>query len=432
MAINPVVTAIAHRLNVSLYCILPLLALFSGPAMVPMLVLMVLLQLVQQQATSCGFKKSWRNYWQSYWQQWKLLRHFSAKMIWGILLKKLCKPSLWPWLVCLLLIIWAVISSSYSIAPAYSMKEAGKLLALFMLTVILFATANTILSGKYYSYSLLLAAAIALLEGITGGLLWPMIRVDIMGRDSYYLHELNRGACIMALLLWPALQYLQHKCDNHHHKLLAIVLLMLVIAAVLTLESLAAVSGLLCAAVFFFCYMVAIKYWPRFADWLLRCCPIFLVAGLAIAWLLAANINVVTGGYNASWLPETAQHRVVIWDFVTDKAQQRPLLGWGMASSRHIPDGQEFFRPDKRYLPLHPHNSMLQLWLELGLVGVLLFLWGIYGLGKLVCRNVYGCCLLISYLVIGLSGFGIWQSWWLASGIVALAVSRDGVARVKS
>ena len=72
---------------------------------------------------------------------------------------------------------------------------------------------------------------------------------------------------------------------------------------------------------------------------------------------------------------------------------QRPLLGWGLDTSRAIPGGTDLrpihyivpwsdkpiTHPDQN-LPLHPHNAALQIWLELGLFGVIAFMFAVWRL----------------------------------------------------
>jgi O-antigen ligase len=93
---------------------------------------------------------------------------------------------------------------------------------------------------------------------------------------------------------------------------------------------------------------------------------------------------------------------------------------------------------DGEILPLHPHNAVLQVWLELGGVGVLLGFGALaFTLGAAfrapdlahrVSRAVLaaGAAAGIS---VALISFGIWQEWWIASlGLLAAALA--GAARL--
>lgn len=143
-------------------------------------------------------------------------------------------------------------------------------------------------------------------------------------------------------------------------------------------------------------------------------------------------------------LPPSAIHRLVIWDFVLQRAEERPWTGWGMEASRALPGGKEkpqpeelarlgIQRPDLRAwfaaphiekLPLHPHNGALQIRLELGWVGSLLAAFALFFLA-LACLGpaaaaATGC--LASAFVTFLASFGAWQSWWLCSTALAIAI----------
>ena len=68
-------------------------------------------------------------------------------------------------------------------------------------------------------------------------------------------------------------------------------------------------------------------------------------------------------------LEEKMLHRRVIWSFSKEKILEKPLFGHGMFSSKVIGDQYKIKNIDNKMLsaiPLHPHNSILQLWLELG------------------------------------------------------------------
>ena len=128
-------------------------------------------------------------------------------------------------------------------------------------------------------------------------------------------------------------------------------------------------------------------------------------------------------------------HRTLIWRFVSDAIAEKPLFGWGMNGSRHVPGGDEKILLNaggmkKRFerLPLHPHDSILQVWLELGAVGAVLY--GAMGaaafmlLGRLKTSPSTGAlllgCLTAAFVMMG-GSFSIWSNWWLASmGIVTV------------
>lgn len=138
----------------------------------------------------------------------------------------------------------------------------------------------------------------------------------------------------------------------------------------------------------------------------------------------------------------SALHRIVIWDFVAAHIHERPLFGWGLDAARRLPGGKDPLElrrcppwPDagrvvisSETLPLHPHNGILQVWLELGGVGMLLGLAPLcLGLVRVFrmpgwrtrpAQAVFAASLAAA-LSVALVSFGIWQEWFLAGLFLA-------------
>jgi O-antigen ligase len=137
---------------------------------------------------------------------------------------------------------------------------------------------------------------------------------------------------------------------------------------------------------------------------------------------------------------DSAGHRLLIWSFAGERIAERPIRGWGLDSSRAIPGGNTEIRPAQNWLPLHPHDAALQLWLELGASGAVLFallvglLW--WRLAEAPWPRLYAAAAggsLTATLAIALAGWGVWQEWWLgtlglalfAMMVMARATERD-------
>jgi O-antigen ligase len=124
----------------------------------------------------------------------------------------------------------------------------------------------------------------------------------------------------------------------------------------------------------------------------------------------------------ADGIKVSAGHRLMIWSFAGERIAERPLAGWGLDAARGIPGGKDPIRPGETWLPLHPHNAPLQVWLELGVPGAVLFallvalLW--YGLATVAWPRIFvaaaGTSLAIG-LIASLATYGIWQEWWVAT-----------------
>lgn len=141
--------------------------------------------------------------------------------------------------------------------------------------------------------------------------------------------------------------------------------------------------------------------------------------------------------YETEWMKQllpqhiswNIKHRLIIWQFAVDRYFEHPLLGWGMDASRQLPGGSASI-PDvegAEFMPLHPHNGFLQIWLELGVAGALClaaFLAGlaqhqIATLARQPARLGLAVATTAAYLLQGLLSFGVWQSWWLSTALLA-------------
>jgi len=171
---------------------------------------------------------------------------------------------------------------------------------------------------------------------------------------------------------------------------------------------------------------------PRATRGGLAAAAVLLVLGLP--WILRAVLPLDAGG-----LPESAAHRLLIWDFVSQRIAERPLLGWGMDASRAIPGGTghpeaamlaEYGLTAKagwfagaQLLPLHPHNLGLQAWLELGAVGAFL-LAALLAALALSATGPAACGAYAAGLVVAMLSYGAWQYWWVAAMLLAIVASR--------
>lgn len=179
--------------------------------------------------------------------------------------------------------------------------------------------------------------------------------------------------------------------------------------------------------------------------------PRLVGAGLAVALLATPALlgPMLRQGFPADEMPASAAHRMLVWNFTTEKIAESPFIGWGLESSREMP-GAKGPPPEKmlakfflegpevagwiktsELLPLHPHNASLQLWLELGMVGALIGALLALLVGREAGKTewpVVAGAMLASYTVTAMLSFGLWQEWWLGAQLMAFA----GVAALPS
>jgi O-antigen ligase len=338
------------------------------------------------------------------------------------------------------------LSALWSIGPAGSIVAAAKLAGWALAAAVLFglwpamAERDADLAGRALLAGL--AAALILLAVDLGADLAVLKLIQRQGRvgATLYAFALNRGATVIALLLCPAVALCLARGRPIFAGALGVAALAVLSASSSATAILAAVVGLT---------TFALAWWGG------RTASRILVGAMAL-WLIAAPLMLGLGA-QAAWAHRLAAklepadvHRLLIWEFTIDRIAERPALGWGLDSARHIPGGTEnlndrvagrFDGPDYDYLkrvfannvfqamPLHPHSAALQIWLELGAAGALLaaaLAW--LGLGaaarapsRLGRASLFGTA-AASFVVANLS-YGAWQSWWLAALILALAIN---------
>ena len=129
-------------------------------------------------------------------------------------------------------------------------------------------------------------------------------------------------------------------------------------------------------------------------------------------------------------------HRLLVWEYVAKEIFKRPILGHGLGTSRFIGQNIILKVPHttldiKGGIPLHPHNNFLEIWLELGLLGIIIMslIWiKIIRLGKNIRKNSYiigtgACTSIVTIFVICNLSFGAFQAWWMASlGLIFLVI----------
>jgi O-antigen ligase len=230
------------------------------------------------------------------------------------------------------------------------------------------------------------------------------------------IESYDRGLIILALLAVPATLALWRR-----NRWAAIGLWLGDFAVVLSFHSgaakLAAVLGALVAA-------LSLVHWNGMRITIAACSVLLVAFGPVAIGSLGSIEKEPIGSLP---IPNSAHHRLIIWKFTADRIAERPILGWGYDSSRSIPGSTTLLGAGAPALPLHPHNGMLQWWLELGFVGAALGAALLIAIARAIGRvdgEAERAAALGLYVVamtaVSLS-FGIWQGWWVATLFLSAA-----------
>lgn len=340
-----------------------------------------------------------------------------------------------PGLPLAVLLAWMLAACAWAIEPSRGLDTTLRLAALLGLALLAArALRDRAVPGAPLALGVALGLAMAAFDAATGNGLRALVR-GLPDAPPQLAFGLKNAAAVLALLLPPAVAWLARRGGRAAAAGLALTGAGVVLALPGDSAKIAVLAGLAAAA-------LGLR-WPRLAPRL---------AGGALALLILAAPVLATvalrPGLDASGWPESAAHRLMVWDFVAGRVWERPLFGHGTEASRSLPGGRDnpgaarlarFGLGDGRaaewiarseILPLHPHNLALQVWLELGAVGAALAAWLAWSLGAAGARgpNPAGAAgALAAGGVVAMLSYGAWQHWWVAAlALAALACARVG------
>ena len=333
------------------------------------------------------------------------------------------------------LAIWTVISALWS-----PLDDPGKALrtvalglpGLVFLAWLRLAVPQSRLLHRALIAAVVIAIVVLLFEGLSGAVLMRTLRGEDAASAAVNLERVGRGVVLFSILLWPAGIALASR-----RPLAGAVLLVAGAIAVVILPMNAALVGLLLGTT----TLITVRIVPRTA--LAALAIAFCLYAAFAPWISGQVVTIPALQARQIELPTPWAHRIGIWSFAAEQAAAVAPLGAGFDASRAIgarEDVIEALRPQFGYapaaLPLHPHNAVLQVWLELGVIGAiglgLVFVGLIRGLWRWSLspwRRAAAAAAVVTALPPFVLNFGIWQAWWLAVLWLAVALTAGMLAR---
>jgi O-antigen ligase len=170
--------------------------------------------------------------------------------------------------------------------------------------------------------------------------------------------------------------------------------------------------------------VIAMWRWPR-----------YVIRALTVIWCVsfvlvvpASFIAYQSGLHFATWLPNTARQRVIIWEYTAEQVLSHPLLGVGVESTPVLNAQQRVTGPLEqpegfvypRSLGSHAHDIFLQAWFELGAVGAFLLAMAGAAVAMLIpllqpSAQPFAAGTFAVFALIGAFAWGMWPAWFMCS-----------------
>jgi O-antigen ligase len=239
------------------------------------------------------------------------------------------------------------------------------------------------------------------------------------------MSELNQSVAVLTFQLWPGLLALS-TLQSSRRKLYSLLFFLALAVPIALSEHESSQIGLIAST------LILPLAWVR---------PRAVIRALAVAWCLGFVFVVPLDHlaykaelHRAEWLPQSAQARLIIWDYTAERFAKRPWLGIGADSTKGAkaanskppewPEG--FVYP--RATGHHAHNLFLQTLYELGVVGAILA--AIAGAAVILRMALlpeqaqpYAAAAFTVFAIIASLAWSMWQAWLIcAVGLLVLYV----------
>jgi O-antigen ligase len=305
---------------------------------------------------------------------------------------------------------WA--SIGWSIDAQHSLHAALEMTAIFVGALVFLAGPTPGARGVERLFRMLLLASVlgAAALSVDWALGYPLQRLAMGPPRAEVATKYNRGIDYFVLIAWPQLGYAAVR--GSRRELIALGASFAVIVALGS--SLAGRVGALTGGL-----VLAIALWRR------RLISAALTGGIAaFAAGLPFLLRLLTRHRDAlsGYLKPSGLDRLEIWDHMSARVLERPLLGWGFAVAGKTPISATEL---SHYVIEHgrdtyPHDQWLQLWVETGAVGVaiglvfaVVVLWRIRRLDGALQPFAYA--VFASAVTIAAVNFEVTtDSWWAA------------------
>lgn len=351
------------------------------------------------------------------------------------------------WKLELIFGLWCFITICYS--PSY----LGSLFVYIQISLIILIgfivnnnieqlSINVTTITRYFIVGMSIAIGLFFIEYFSYGIITRGFRTIFQPKTSehFFLFTLDRGCSLLTVFSWIVIAILM----QYHKYLLALIYYLLIIYLLFISDSLASFLAFIVGGLVFLISRLSIT--RSLQSIFLKLFIIAILTGSILMPIISYKIDPYeASNHYANFLPNSAKHRLFIWHFIAKKIVEKPIFGHGFSASRYY---SQYYQVNNEKIitynqwplslfPLHPHNNIMQILFETGLIGFLLFLSLVLKYIKQIANlallespanNIYSkisakilnhtaisYAAFISYYIISMISWNIWQTWWVCT-----------------
>ncbi|MGI4850924.1 MAG: polysaccharide biosynthesis protein [Janthinobacterium lividum] len=358
-----------------------------------------------------------------------------------------------------------LLSNLTSISPRLSLKSTFALTYYINLGFLMYCGVQITLYKKQIAQGLAIGFILGLLFGFIEAHFQGLI-IKFLYDPLVPIHKYNKFTSVLMLLL-PFIILISFKrfktilnilksfsqksffLKNHIQIILCILSIYIIFRFNSDASKLALIIDIFLIC-FFLCYFMSNKFKKIFIKILI--CFYFLAPSLTI---YTYNIPKVQKVVLQTIKKGSVYDRLSIWQYVQNLSLNKgpvtrtflqKIFGYGLNTSKSatiFSQDRTWISPAKvlnnyifmpftsQAIPLHPHNFVLQIWLELGYLGILVTFLFLNTFVNYIFRKksdylyiVASTLSLFNFMTVASIGYGIWQSWWLCTIILSIIVSK--------
>lgn len=243
--------------------------------------------------------------------------------------------------------------------------------------------------------------------------------------NASYLIMLNSSLAVAALFVWPFSLSMYRRYGKFSGAAAFLFCTLMIAQGGTEASVIAVLLGFVTA--------VAFAAAPRFMRFFFS--AVLVVGVLGAPTIVGYLPDPLTESKKIPISSHSAAHRLLIWKNSVKHIKESPWIGHGFDSSRAFYSENDkvvtyFAQDDPKNswtnwyspIPLHPHNGILQIWLETGLLGAVILLSLLIYLVRRISSHRMSRLEVASSIGLFASGlfifsvsFGVWQAWWQAT-----------------